>query len=242
MKMSIFKAALSVLLIIIIIVTAAWLPKAIFGTSLPVTADPQAADSHSPVGILRSEYLFRALSSSEKFLYEDTKTADALTRASALETLSDFFSKTVAPAFLLSEMKLISDSAVVETLSINTEKGASLPVIHIYLEWKQAWSNWLEAYLDADTGKILYLYISGSKITENTPTDSADLQMPKLETIASVFGEYSGYSLISTEYTDNPNENALTAVYSDDSAQASYKINCIYYAGTMYDIKIEPLP
>ncbi|NCC68035.1 MAG: hypothetical protein EOM14_07565 [Clostridia bacterium] len=199
-------------------------------------------DDRSPVGIMRAEYMARALSTSEKFLYEDMAEASEERRASAMNILFDFITSIGVPEFLYDEISQLYDSAVVETLSINTKNGAELPVVHIYLEWQANWSNWLEAYIDEDTEQILYLYVSGSCISDEICTDGKDSQMPQLDKLASFFGEYSGYSQLSTEYTENPNENALTALYSDGSAEANYKINCIYYEGTMYDIKIEPLP
>ena len=234
------KTLISIILTAIVIILAAWLPKAIFGGAQDDPDAPRATDKESPVGIMRAEYLSRALMTSERFLYEDYAELDSEQRAVAMQTLFDFMAKLEVPAFLNTEMEQIKDSATVESLSINTKGGAELPVIRIFLDWQHNWKNWLDVYIDAESGKILYLYASGSCLN-NVITDKTSI-VPSLELIAAVFEKHTGYTKVSSEYTDNPNENAINVHYSDGTADEEYKINCIYYPGTMYDLKIAPLP
>lgn len=234
------KTLLSIIFTAFIIILAAWLPKALFGEAADNTNEPKAMDKESPVGIMRTEYLARALMTSEKFLYEDYAEVDTEQRIKAMKTLYDFLLKTEAPDFLYTEMEQFTDSAVVESLSINTKGGAKLPVIHIYYEWQVNWSNWFEVYLDGESGKILYLYASGSCI--NSVLTEKQPQVPSLNLIAAVFAEHTGYTQLNSYASDNPNENAVTILYSDGTEEEEYKINCIYYPGTMYDLKIAPLP
>ncbi|MGI5986205.1 MAG: hypothetical protein GXY01_06030 [Clostridiales bacterium] len=235
------RILLPILLTASIILLAAWLPKEIFKDTYDELDGPKAMDKESPVGIMRSKYLARALCTSERFLYEDEEAVNPEQRAEILQTLFDFFSKIGVPEFFYAELETLNDSAVIGSMSINTKGGAKLPVIHIYLEWEVFWSNWLEAYIDADTGKILYLYISGSCI-DNTIIQNKSGQKPTLDVVTAVFGEHTGYIAQGVEYSTNPNENAVIVRYSDGTAEAEYKINNVYYEGTMYDLKIMPLP
>ena len=234
------RALLSIFLTAAIIILAAWLPKAMFGGTKDEPAAPRATDKESPVGIMRAEYLSRALMTSERFLYEDYAEADPAMRAKAMQTINDFLIKTEVPNFLYDEMKNLADSANIQSLSINTKGGAKLPVIRMFLQWQVNWNNWIDVYIDGDSGKILYLYASGSCINQ-VKTDETAL-VPSLDLIASVFSEHSGYKQLGSERSTNPDENAINVLFTDGTANEEYKINLIYYPGTMYDLKIAPLP
>ncbi len=239
------KRLLSALAVILItaavLLLAVWLPRLFYNDGQALIEHP-APDTKSPVGIEKSEYLGRALSSSEEFVYESVGKVDSEQRYEILEGIFSMASDGTAPGFLLEEMESLVDTAVVERLTISTVGGAKLSLIHCYHEWKKDWSNWLDAYIDEETGKILYIYLSG-KCLNNGPEYAAKYpEIISLDDLRDEYTSYMGYTMADSVYSQNPNQNALTAIYTDGSFSVKYLINRIYYAGTMYDIKIAPQP
>ena len=82
--------------------------------------------------------------------------------------------------------------------------------------------------------------MSGSCIEDGPEYASAYPKVPTLDEISCTYGDYMGYTVLNSESSQNQKQNAVTITYADDAASTKYLINFIYYAGTMYDIKIAP--
>ncbi|MEG1461222.1 MAG: hypothetical protein RSC51_07600, partial [Oscillospiraceae bacterium] len=228
---------------LVVIIAAALIPNAIFGNSQSSQGvPPDAMDANSPVGVMRGEFLARALGSEQSFQHSASAEANEGERTLAVKAIYELLSAIGAPQYMLEEMDGLYRNASIISDTIHTKSGAKLPLIHLYLEWNDDWSNWIEVYVDAESGKVLYFYASGRCVTGSEKYTSLYPQMPTSEQISEAYGKYCGYVAQKKTLLPNPNENALIASYSDEFGSADYKINCIYYAGNMYDIKISPLP
>ncbi len=156
--------------------------------------------------------------------------------------LAELIEKGKLPGFLSGEMQKALESAVAEKVELISDSGKSLPLIHIYYEWISDWSNWMEVYIDEETGKILYAYFSGSCLDKGGEYAREYPEVLSLEELSLLYAEYMGYSIENLKHSENPNENALILTCSDGDREGRFMINLIYYAGTMYDVKISPQP
>lgn len=154
--------------------------------------------------------------------------------------LTELIEKGKLPGFLPVEIQKTFESAVAEKAELISDSGKSLPLIHIYCEWISDWSNWMDVYIDEETGKILYAYFSGSCLNNGGEYASEYPEVLSLEELSLLYTDYMGYSIENLKYSENPNENALILTCSDGSREGRFMINLIYYAGTMYDVKISP--
>ncbi|MEG1315800.1 MAG: hypothetical protein RSC86_00330 [Oscillospiraceae bacterium] len=239
---SFIKPLLMLTLSIGIIIIAAVLPNALFGNSSGfANSYPAATDEQSPVGVMRGEYLARALGTNQSFEHNNGAEATAKERQAAVKAVLELMWAVGAPQYMLDEMNGLYDNASISTISIDTKNGARLPLIHLYLEWKGDWSNWIEVYVDVDSGKVLYFYTSGKCLANGEKYAVQYPNMPGPDEILEAYAKYCGYSAEQQTVSSNPNENALIVAYADANGRADYKINCIYYAGNMYDIKISPM-
>ena len=236
------KIIISVVLCIGVVVLAALLPAAILhkhdGSAL-VTQYPGEDLTVSSQGIKRAEFLAKTMHYPGAYKVEHQEAANH--RQAALDARFVFAESSQVPDFLLTDMSVLSSSANAEDLTYISDSGDKLPLTHIYLEWKGDWSNWLEAYIDRDSGKVLYIYISGRCLVGNEKYAQMYPSCPSPEVIGEAYASSLGYTLGQHSVSQDPNENAIQAELSDGVNSVSYKINCIYYAGTMYDIKIAPL-
>lgn len=230
-----------VLITAVVLLLCSTLPKLLLNEKHPQIEHP-ALDSESPQGIEKCEYLGRALSSSEKFIYNIEGKVDNEKRREIIEGLLNLSKDGTAPEFLTNEMGGIVDSVIIENLTISTVGGAELSLIHCYYEWTHDWSNWIEVYIDAETGKLLYIYMSGQCLGDGAGFAESYPEIISLEGLRDVYAEYMGFTATDSVYSQNPNENAITVTYTDGTSSVNYHINRIYYPGTMYDIKIAPMP
>ncbi len=235
------KTLLTVFVCLGVLATAVFLPMLIMNKSsgFNTKSYPGADLTVSSQGIEKAEFFAKTLKYPDAFKTE-YKDEQADIKAS-VDRLTEFAVSSGVPDFLLNEMSRLQNSANVSNMDYISKEGDRLSLTHIYLEWTGDWSNWLEAYLDRDTMKILYIYVSGRCLVNNDDYAAAYPNCPPPERLGEVYGSYMGYSMDSVTALSDSRENAVEAEYSDGVNTARYKINCIYYGGNMYDIKIAPL-
>lgn len=137
----------------------------------------------------------------------------------------------------------ISDSASRNTLNEGTEyitlsyKDDKLELCRMWLQDQGDWTNWLDVYFDAQTGEILYLYISRVCVYNNNKYINADMIVPDCKSIASSLSEESGYEIKLLNWSGK-SEDTATAYTVLDGDALIWSINCIYHSSSIVDIKI----
>jgi len=132
-------------------------------------------------------------------------------------------------AFVVDREEGSTASEGTEYLTI-TYGGDTIRVCHYYREWSGDWGNWLEAYVDVESGDLYYLYVSSQR---KANVDYSGIRMDNrinAERLAKVMD----YELVS--FTDT-NTNTATSVYLTESSAAKYNMSCIYHVNNLLDIK-----
>ena len=157
----------------------------------------------------------------------EKKSADDL---SAEETAaSDEAISALKTAFVVDREDVILTSEGTEYLTI-TYGGETIRVCHYFREWSGDWGNWMEAYVDADSGDPYYLYVSSQR---KANADYSDIRMDNRSN-AELLASAAGFELISFTETG---ANAASAVYLTGNSAAKYTMSCIYHVNNLLDIK-----
>lgn len=112
-----------------------------------------------------------------------------------------------------------------------------LRVCRMWVQDQGDWTNWLDVYMDVDTGFIYYLYISSTclynanKYYDSAPTDLST------KSVAELIASGTGFGLKLLNWSGNP-EATGTAYTTLDGDVIIWDINCLYYPSSMLDIKI----
>ncbi|NLV86680.1 MAG: hypothetical protein GX025_05630 [Clostridiales bacterium] len=242
----------AIILTILILYIANFLPTAIFNSgrygNREVYVKTEALDSLMEKGAFLGRALKRDVfwgadrQGEHGFRINNSGNLDYERKKEYFAGLAELIEKGKLPGFLSDEMQKAIESAVAEKIELISDSGKSLPLIHIYYEWISDWSNWMEIYIDEETGKTLYAYFSGSCLNKGGEYASDYPEVLSLEELSLLYTDYMGYSIENLKHSENPNENALILTCSDGSREGRFMINLIYYAGTMYDVKISPQP
>ena len=107
----------------------------------------------------------------------------------------------------------------------------------MWLQDKGDWNNWLDVYIDVDTGFIYYLYISSICVDNAQKYYSAIDGEMNSKTVASMISKETGYELKLVSWSGK-NEDTAMAYMASNGEALMWNINCSYYATSMLDIKI----
>lgn len=137
----------------------------------------------------------------------------------------------------------VIDNASRKTISEGYEfinvsyEGESIELCRMWLQDQGDWTNWVDIYIDAETGFVYYLYISGICVYNNTEyLDAFDVN-PDCRNIASYIAEKYGYNLEIVNWSGKSEDSAKVFMRLGGEALV-WNINCSYHPGSLMDIKI----
>ena len=137
----------------------------------------------------------------------------------------------------------ILDNASRKTISEGYEfikvsyEGESIELCRMWLQDQGDWTNWVDVYIDAETGFVYYLYISGICIYNNAEYLKAFEVSPDCKNIASYIAEKYGYNLEIVNWSGKSEDSAKVFMRLGGEALV-WNINCSYHPGSLVDIKI----
>ncbi len=120
---------------------------------------------------------------------------------------------------------------------VNISTGeTSMRLCRMWLQDKGDWNNWIDVYIDVDTGFVYYLYISS--ICENSKNYHSAVEGElNAKSVASTIAKETGYDLKIVNWSGKAEDTAAAYMASNGEALI-WNINCSYYDATMLDIKI----
>ncbi len=137
----------------------------------------------------------------------------------------------------------VIDNASRKTISEGCEfinvsyEGESIELCRMWLQDQGDWTNWVDIYIDADTGFVYYLYISGICVYNNAEyLDAFDVN-PDCRNIASYIAEKYGYNLEIVNWSGKSEDSAKVFMRLGGKALV-WSISCSYHPGSLMDIKI----
>lgn len=157
----------------------------------------------------------------------DTRTGEELMEVDT--ALAETFLAELKETFVVDREVASVASEGREYLTI-TAGGDTIHVYHYYLEWTGDWSNWMEAFIDADNGDLYYLYVSSQR---RANVDYSGIRMDNVSN-AKRLGSLMDFEMVS--FTDD-GANEATAVYLTERSAAKYTLSCIYHVNNLLDIK-----
>lgn len=130
--------------------------------------------------------------------------------------------------------KLITQGQEFMTLS---DGENSMRLCRMWVQDQGDWTNWLDVYIDAETGFVFYLYVSSICLSNSMDySDSLDPGF-NCKTVADVIAAETGYGLEMLSWSGRAEDTATAYTYSDGEA-IIWSINCSYYPSSMLDLKI----
>ena len=118
-----------------------------------------------------------------------------------------------------------------------TDGKNSMRLCRMWVQDQGDWNDWLDIYIDVDTGFIYYLYVSSvcisnsSQYLDSVPADTGS------KSIADIICAKTGFAAEAFNWSGKPEDTATVITYSAGDA-IIWKINCIVYPSSMIDIKI----
>ena len=137
----------------------------------------------------------------------------------------------------------IIDSTPRKTVNEGTEfitvsfEGKSIDLCRMWLQDQGDWTNWVDVYMDANTGFIYYLYVSGICVYNNDKYINALEETPDCKSIASRVAEKYGYNLEIVNWSGK-NEDSAKAFTRLGGDALIWNISCSYHPASLIDIKI----
>ena len=120
---------------------------------------------------------------------------------------------------------------------IITDGDTYVELCRMWVQDQGDWTNWVDVYIDAETGFIYYLYLSEVCVYNNSNYLNEFEIEPECKNIANFIAEKSGYILENFKWSGKSEDTAY--VYTRRSGDALlWNINCTYHAGSILDIKI----
>ncbi len=123
-----------------------------------------------------------------------------------------------------------------EFINVSYE-GESIELCRMWLQDQGDWTNWIDVYIDANSGFIYYLYISGICIYNNADYLKAFEVAPDCKNIATYISEKYGYNLEIVNWSGKSEDSAKVFMRLGGEALV-WGINCSYHPGSLIDIKI----
>ncbi len=113
----------------------------------------------------------------------------------------------------------------------------NMRLCRMWLQDKGDWTNWMEVYIDVDTGFVYYLYISSVCLDNADKYYSAIESELNAKSLASLIAKETGYDLKIVNWSGKA-EDTATAYTAMDGDALIWNIYCSYYASSMLDVKI----
>ena len=121
---------------------------------------------------------------------------------------------------------------------INLSDGEkSMTICHMWLQDEGDWTNWIDVYMDAETGFVYYIYISGVCVNNFENYVNAIEEEFNAKTIASTIAKETQFDLKLVNWSGKAEDTAMAYTSSDGSAIV-WNIYCSYYPGSLLDVKI----
>lgn len=113
----------------------------------------------------------------------------------------------------------------------------SMRVCRMWVQDQGDWTNWIDVYIDADTGFIYSLYISSICMYNGNDYYSAIEGDFNAKTVADLIAKETGFELKVLNWSGKA-EDTATAYTAMNGEAIIWNINCSYYASSMLDVKI----
>ena len=137
----------------------------------------------------------------------------------------------------------IIDDAARKTVNKGSEymtvsfEGKSIDLCRMWLQDQGDWTNWVDVYMDANTGFIYYLYVSGICVYNNDKYVNALETHPDCRNIAAKIAEEHGYNLEIVNWSGKSEDSAKAFTRLGGDALV-WNIKCSYHPASLIDIKI----
>lgn len=122
---------------------------------------------------------------------------------------------------------------------INLSDGENqMRICRMWFQDQGDWTNWMDVYMDADTGFVYYLYINSTCVSNGRDYSSAIEEGElSVKTLASSIAKETGYDLKVLNWTGKTEDAA--SIYTVLNGDALiWNISSIYYPSSYLDIKI----
>ena len=113
----------------------------------------------------------------------------------------------------------------------------SMRMCHMWVQDQGDWTNWMDIYMDVDTGFVYYLYVSS--ICLNNAVLYYDAVGPDMgaKLVADRISAETGFGLEILSWSGKAEDTATAYTYSNGESLI-WNINCSYYPSSMLDLKI----
>jgi len=118
-----------------------------------------------------------------------------------------------------------------------TDGDKSMTLCRMWLQDQGDWTNWIDLYLDAETGFVYYLYVSSTCVDNFEEYATAIEEELSSKTLASLLAKETGFDLKVVNWSGRP-EDTATAYTSLNGSAIVWSINCSYFPSSLLDIKI----
>ena len=130
--------------------------------------------------------------------------------------------------------KTINEGSEFITVSF---EGKSIELCRMWLQDQGDWTNWVDVYMDANTGFIYYLYVSSICVYNNDKYINAIEVAPDCKNIATSIAEKTGYNLEIVNWSGKSEDSAKVFTRLGGDALI-WNVNCSYHPASLIDIKI----
>ena len=120
-----------------------------------------------------------------------------------------------------------------EYLSVS-DGDTEVRLCRMWLQVQGDWHNWMDVWMDADSGDLYYFYVSRECLTNRSKYSFDEADRPTVELLASRLAEDWNCRL---RHVQRDGFGTGTAVLSTDSGTLAFEISCITY-DALIDIKI----
>ena len=110
-------------------------------------------------------------------------------------------------------------------------------VCRMWIQDQGDWTNWLDVYMDVDTGFIYYLYVSSICLSNGGQYYDAFPAELNARQIADFIASETGFELKLLNWSGNAEDTAAAYTAMDGEA-IIWEINCSSYPSSMLDVKI----
>jgi len=130
------------------------------------------------------------------------------------------------------DVKIVTEGQQFMTLS---DGDNSMRVCRMWVQDQGDWTNWMDVYMDVETGFVYYLYVSS--ICLSNPELYHNEAEVNVKTVADAIAAETGFGLEILNWSGRAEDMATAFTYLDGEALI-WNINCSYYPTSMLDIKI----
>ncbi len=113
----------------------------------------------------------------------------------------------------------------------------TMNVCRMWIQDQGDWTNWLDVYMDVDTGFIYYLYVSSICLLNGEQYYDAFPAELNARQIADFIASETGFELKLLNWSGNAEDTAAAYTAMDGEA-IIWEINCSSYPSSMLDVKI----